>query len=72
MASRAEMVSHEQVLERWRQMAAAFNRLGIPCDMVSYLALVEGLTVMAQGPDGGFALPEHRQPSRDGSTHWAN
>ncbi|HSL24169.1 MAG TPA: hypothetical protein VK886_21725 [Vicinamibacterales bacterium] len=73
MASRAETVSHTEVLERWRHMAAAFNRAGIPCDMLSYLAIVEGLSLMAQAPDGGFALPDTARPARDGGLmYWAN
>ena len=73
MASRAEIISSSEVLERWRHMAVAFNRLRIPCDLVSYLALAKGLTVMAQAPDGGFALPTQTDfVDEDIGAHWAS
>lgn len=61
MATRAEIISSAEVLERWRLMANAFNRHRIPCDLVSYLALAKGLSVLRQAPDGRFALPDREQ-----------
>lgn len=50
-------ISRHDVRRRWKAMVRSFQVANIPCDIVSYLALIEGIETMKPMACAAFTEP---------------